>query len=152
MLNRLSDTALQETLPKMRPYKLSDGKGLFLLVTPAGGKWWRLDYRFAGKRKTLSMGVYPDVSLEDARQRRDEARKFLADGIDPGEHRKAQKSVRRAEQARQIASTRFSLDNSGALSFRLGYRCLILTPAETAELRAFLDATHAVIPMVNPCP
>ncbi len=63
-------------------------------MTPAGGKWWRLDYRFSGKRKTISMGVYPDVSLKDARQRRDDARKQLANGIDPGENRKAVKAAK----------------------------------------------------------
>lgn len=89
----LTDTAIRTTKPHKTPIKLSDGKGLYLLVTPAGGKWWRLDYRFAGRRKTLSMGVYPDVSLKDARDRRDTARKLLADGTDPGEHRKAQKAA-----------------------------------------------------------
>lgn len=134
-----------------KPYKLFDERGLFLLVTPAGGKWWRLNYRFAGKHKTLSLGVYPEVSLNDARERRDEARKLRAEGIDPGEYRKAAKSAQLAEEARQLAVTRFMLDSDGALSFRLGNRCLILTPAETAELRAFLDATCAVIPKVTPC-
>ena len=95
----LTDTAIRATKPHKAPIKLSDGKGLYLLVTPAGGKWWRLDYRFAGKRKTLSMGVYPDVSLKDARDRRDAARKLLADGTDPGENRKAQKSARSDQAA-----------------------------------------------------
>jgi integrase len=64
---------------------------LFLLVTPAGGKWWRFRYRFDGKHKLLSMGVYPDITLSDARERREAARKLLANGIDPSEHRKAAK-------------------------------------------------------------
>ncbi|MHB1516408.1 MAG: tyrosine-type recombinase/integrase [Acidiferrobacteraceae bacterium] len=86
----LTDTAIRTR----HPYQLSDGQGLYLLMTPAGGKWWRLDYRFAGKRKTLFMGMYPDVSLKDARNHRDTARKLPADGTDPGENRKAQKSAR----------------------------------------------------------
>ena len=90
----LTDTAIRTAKPDRKPVKLSDGKGLYLLLSPAGGKWWRLDYRFAGKRKTLSMGVYPDISLKDARDRRDTARKLLADGTDPGAHRRAQKSAR----------------------------------------------------------
>jgi integrase len=77
--------------PKDKPFKLSDGGGLYLLVQPNGSKYWRLDYRFAGKRKTLAVGVYPDVSLLDARDKRDKARKLLADGIDPGENKKAVK-------------------------------------------------------------
>ena len=72
--------------------KYSDDKGLYLLVKPVG-KYWRLDYRFGGKRKTLALGVYPAVSLKDARERRDEARKLLEGGADPGEARKAQKAA-----------------------------------------------------------
>lgn len=75
------------------PYKLADGKGLFLLVTPSGGKWWRLKYRFGGKEKLLSLGTYPDVPLIKAREKRDEARRLISDGIDPGEHRKATKTM-----------------------------------------------------------
>lgn len=77
------------------PYKMADEKGLFLLVAPSGGKWWRLKYRFGGKEKLLALGVYPDVSLKDARERREEARKLLANGADPGEVKQAAKSKRR---------------------------------------------------------
>ena len=73
--------------------KLSDGGGMYLLVK-AVGKYWRLDYRFDGKRKTLAMGTYPEISLKDARERRDEARKLLANDIDPSEHRKAKKAAK----------------------------------------------------------
>ncbi len=67
--------------PQAKPYKLTDGKGLYLLVTPAGGKLWRFDYRFAGKRKTLALGSYPDLPLSDARLRLADARQMLAGGI-----------------------------------------------------------------------
>ena len=90
----LTDTAIRNAKPTGKPFKLFDDRGLFLLVTPSGGKWWRIKYRFDGKEKTLSMGIYPDVTLAKARDRRDELRKLLADGIDPGAHRKAAKSVR----------------------------------------------------------
>ena len=90
----LTDTAIRNAKPAAKPVKKFDERGLFLLVTPAGGKWWRLRYKFDGKEKLLSLGVYPDVGLKDARGRRDEARKLLADGIDPGESRKAMKSAR----------------------------------------------------------
>ena len=73
-----------------KPYKLSDEKGLYLLVTLAG-KYWRYDYRFADKRKTLAIGVYPEVTLAEARDKRDKARKLLAELIDPGAHKKATK-------------------------------------------------------------
>ncbi len=88
----LTDTAIKSTKPTVKPIKIRDGGGLYLLINPNGSRWWRLDYRFGGKRKTLSMGVYPDVPLAKARERRDEARKLLADGIDPGENRKAVKA------------------------------------------------------------
>lgn len=88
----LSDTSVRNAKPESKPRKLSDGGGMFLLVTPSGGKWWRFKYRFKGKEKLLSLGVYPDVSLKEARERRDEARKLLANGIDPSEMRKAEKN------------------------------------------------------------
>ncbi|MBX9641568.1 MAG: Arm DNA-binding domain-containing protein, partial [Mycobacteriaceae bacterium] len=90
----LTDTAIRNAKPGAKPAKLFDERGLFLLVTPAGGKWWRLKYRFDNKEKLLSLGTYPDVSLKDARGRRDAARKLLADGIDPGENRKAVKATK----------------------------------------------------------
>lgn len=93
---QLTDTRIRNTKPAERPQKLFDGGGLFLLVTPAGQRWWRLKYRFGGKEKLLSLGTYPEVSLKDARERRDEARKLLASTIDPGAKRKAEK-VARAE-------------------------------------------------------
>lgn len=88
-------TAIQVKSAKKtdKPQKLSDGGGLYLLVQPNGAKYWRLDYRFAGKRKTLAVGVYPDVSLSDARERREAARKVLANGADPSAVKKAQKAA-----------------------------------------------------------
>lgn len=90
----LTDTAIKAAKPADKPVKMTDGDGLYLLIHPNGGKWWRFDYRFDGKRKTLSMGVYPEVSLRDARDRRDDARRKIANQIDPGEHRKANKNAR----------------------------------------------------------
>lgn len=79
----LTDIAIRNAKPKEKPYKLSDGGGLFLLVQPAGGKWWRYKYRFAGKEKTLAIGTYPDTCLADAREHHSQARKVLAAGDDP---------------------------------------------------------------------
>lgn len=83
--------------------KLTDERGLYLLITPAGNRWWRFDYRFDGKRKTLSMGVYPEVSLKEARKRRDLARVQLSNKIDPGDLRKVMRQPQDAEAFEPIA-------------------------------------------------
>jgi len=91
----LTDTAIRNTRPAEKPLKLFDAGGLFLLVQPAGGKWWRFKYRFEGKEKLLSLGTYPDISLRNARDKRDLARKLLANGADPGEAKKAEKRTKK---------------------------------------------------------
>lgn len=91
----LTDTAVRRAKPADKPQRLFDAGGLYLEVSPAGGKWWRLKYRFGGKEKRLSLGVYPDVRLAEARERRDQARKQLAAGTDPGQARKAEKEADR---------------------------------------------------------
>jgi len=90
----LSDTQCKNAKPKEKPYKLADEKGMFLLINPNGSKYFRLKYRFASKEKVLALGVYPQISLKDARIKRDEAREQIAKEIDPGEHKKAVKKSR----------------------------------------------------------
>ena len=94
----LSEMRVRTAKPKEKPYKLTDGDGLFLLITPQDGKYFRFKYRFDGKEKLLAFGTYPEVSLADARQRRDEARKQIAHGIDPGAVRKAMKQAETEEK------------------------------------------------------
>jgi integrase len=89
----LTDTAIRNAKPQLKPFKLFDGGGLFLLVNPNGSRWWRLKFRIGGKEKLLSLGVYPDVSLKEARDKRDEARKLIAQGIDPSAQRKATRAA-----------------------------------------------------------
>ncbi|WP_321907439.1 tyrosine-type recombinase/integrase [Paraburkholderia sp. J11-2] len=89
----LTDVAVRNAKPRDKLYRLFDERGMYLEVSPTGGKWWRLKYRFAGKEKRLSLGVYPDVGLKEARNRRDAARKHLADGLDPSVERKVQKAM-----------------------------------------------------------
>jgi integrase len=93
----LTDTEVRKTKPGDKPYRLSDANSLFLWVTPAGGKLWRWAYEFEGREKLMSIGKYPLVTLAEARVRRDEARKMLANGIDPMEKRKQEKTEERAQ-------------------------------------------------------
>jgi Arm DNA-binding domain len=97
---QLTDSAIRSAKPGKKSVRLFDGGGLYVEISPSGGKWWRLKHRFDGKEKRLSLGVYPDVPLagrkdkktgewiNGARDKRDKARHLVADGIDPGEHRK----------------------------------------------------------------
>ena len=85
---KLTDVAIRNALPKDKDYRLSDGLGLYLLVKPTGAKYWRMDYRFRNKRKTLAFGVYPKVKLKVAREKCHEARKLLDEGADPGKLKK----------------------------------------------------------------
>lgn len=94
----LTDLQVSKAKAKKKPTSLFDGGGLFLLVTPSGGKLWRFKYRFDGKAKKLSFGPYPEISLTDARSRREEARKQLAHGVDPGAVRRAQKQAETEER------------------------------------------------------
>src|ERR1700733_16121880 len=79
----LTDTKIRNAKAREKAYKLADEKGLYLLISTNGSKYWRLKYRFSGKEKVLALGIYPDVRLADARDQRDNARKMLANGTDP---------------------------------------------------------------------
>lgn len=98
----LTDAKIRNAVPSSKTVKLFDGGGLYLEVSPTGGRWWRLKYRFGGKEKRLSLGVYPQVGLREARQRREFQRNLLGHGTDPSEHRKAE---------------RVALSNAGANTF-----------------------------------
>ena len=87
----LTDIKVRTAKPTDKQYKLTDGSGMHLLVHPNGSKYWRLQYRYDGKQKMLALGVYPEITLADARARRDEARKLLANGVDPGDKKKNDK-------------------------------------------------------------
>ncbi len=95
----LNNTQIRQIRALPKPRKLSDGGGLFLLVQPTGSRLWRLSYRFSGKQKTMALGAYPEVSLAEARERRDAAKKLLANGADPMEQVKAEKAQARAMTA-----------------------------------------------------
>jgi integrase len=90
----LTERKILASRPAEKPYKLFDERGLYLLVTPPGGRLWRLRYRHGGVEKLLALGAYPDVPLKRAREKRDEARRYLADGLDPSTKRKAERNAR----------------------------------------------------------
>ena len=100
----LTDTTIRKAKPTDKAQRLPDGGGLYLELSPAGGKWWRLKYRFDGIEKRISLGTYPDTSLASARAKRDEARKLLAAGVDPGEQRKAAKAANAERGANSFAA------------------------------------------------
>ena len=87
----LTDVKVRVAKPQSRPYKLSDGRGLHLLVHPSGGRYWQVRYRFAGKEKTVSLGSYPELSLAEARDRCNEVRRQVRDGLDPTFEKKREK-------------------------------------------------------------
>jgi hypothetical protein len=97
-MQKLTATAVTQAKPKPKPYSLSDGGGMYLLVN-ATAKYWRYDYRFAGKRKTLALGVYPATSLKQAREKHQRARENLANDIDPSAHKKASSAATHAALA-----------------------------------------------------
>lgn len=88
----LTDTAIRAIKPTSKTAKYFDGGGLYLEVAPSGGKWWRLKYRFQGKEKRISLGTYPTIGLKEARERREDTKKILANGIDPSAQRQAIKA------------------------------------------------------------
>ena len=110
----LTDAAIRNSKPGEKSYKLADEKGLYLLINCNGSRWWRFDYRFGGKRKTLSLGVYPEIGLKDARSRRDEYRRMIEGGIDPSRAKKAQKaSASGADSFETIAREWFEKFSTG---------------------------------------
>ncbi|MDY4388714.1 tyrosine-type recombinase/integrase [Pectobacterium aroidearum] len=108
----LTDIKVRSAKPEAKAYKLTDGNGMFLLIHPNGSKYWRLRYRSDGKENTLALGVYPEVSLSEARQKRDEARKLIAAGVDPNEHKKAVKTQQQDDaQTFEVVARAWHADN-----------------------------------------
>jgi len=137
----LSDTKIRNAKPQSKEVKLFDGGGLFLLVTPSGGKLWRFKYRFGGKEKQLTFGSYPEISLADARQRRDDARKLLANDVDPGE-------IKKARKAATVAET----ENSFEVVAREWHTKFSATWSPSHSETTFRRLQSDVFPIIGPCP
>jgi integrase len=125
MPEKITDAAIRNAKPAEKPQKLFYEEGLFLLVTPTGKKWWRLKYRLEGKEKLLSLGVYPGVSLKEARRRRDEARELVSQGVDPSAERKdakAAEAARALEQATTFEAVAREWHSKKTVALTPGYR------------------------------
>ncbi|KFX03050.1 integrase [Pectobacterium betavasculorum] len=123
---KLNARQVETAKPKEKPYKMADGGGLYLLVKTNGSRYWRLKYRIDGKEKLLALGVYPDVSLADARAKRDEARKGIAGGIDPLEVKKEQKVEREAQIKNTFQEIALEWHNMKVKKWSAGYASDIL--------------------------
>ena len=132
----LTDVAIRKVASTDKPQRLFDGGGLYLEVSPAGGKWWRFKYRHGGREKRLSLGTYPDVRLADARATHAAARKLLAAGIDPGEQRKAQKLATQERGANTFAAVAAEL---------LAQRAKKLAPGSVERERRLLEIDLATL-------
>jgi len=146
-----TDEAAHAIAPADKPRKVTVGLGLYLLVNPNGSRWWRFRFRFNGRQNTLSCGIFPDVGVGEAIVRRDQYRTLLADGLNPSDHNKVERADQYRQREEQRDAARFLVDSAGALSVRLGNRVVLLSSPETAELRAFLDATKTVACKVTAC-
>lgn len=131
----LTDKQIKAADPAEKDYKLSDEKGLFLLVKRNGAKYWRMKYRFAGKEKLLSIGVYPEISLKSARASRDAARKQLADGVDPSA----------SKQAKKLAS-KHAAANSFELLAREWFATRMADKSETHRVRTLRSLENYLFP------
>ncbi|EPQ5228386.1 tyrosine-type recombinase/integrase [Providencia stuartii] len=122
----LTDIQIRKAKPKDKAYTLNDGNGLSLLIEPNGSKGWRFRYRFAGKPKMISFGVYGQISLADARRKRDEAKKQLSDGIDPSDARKSEKITQKYAAENTFKAVAMEWHASKCSTWSKGYASEIL--------------------------
>ena len=108
-IDKLSDSQIRNVRPREKVFRIHDGLGLYLEVTPGGHRWWRFKYTFGGKEKRVALGVYPQITLKDARERRDAARRQLAHYIDPSVAKREAKAARVARTENSFVGNRLSL-------------------------------------------
>ena len=95
--NKLTDLKIRQAIPSNKVNKLSDGRGMYLQLHPNGSKYWRMDFRHQGKQKTLALGIWPDVSLREAREKRDKAKLEIQSGINPIEQRRTEENDKKSQ-------------------------------------------------------
>ncbi len=144
---KLNDIAVKKAKPEAKPRKLTDGGGLFVLIHPNGGKYWQLAYRFAGKQKTLALGIYPDVSLALARERREQARKLLANGNDPSAVKQTQKRQAKIAAANTFEAVAREWVDNRSNDWTDGHEALTL---RTLEQDAFPSLGRRPIAEITP--
>lgn len=134
----LTESEIDRAIAGPRPFKLGDGGGLYLLVNPSGSKYWRMKYRFSGREKTLSLGVFPKVSIEAARKARDTAKALLDQGDDPSHAKRDKGDVARADRLAAFASPRLTLGMDGNVEIWKGRAVVRLTDPEARTVNALL--------------
>lgn len=127
---KLTAIECKNAKPKDKAYKLADGGGMFLLVQPNGARYWRMKYRYAGKEKLLALGVFPEVTLSDARQKRDAARKLLDAGEDPGNAKREQKRQTVEKSAQTFERVAREWHKKGSAHWSTGYATKIMDSLE----------------------
>lgn len=137
--NLLNHREIESLAPADKDYKKSFGKALYLLIKPNGKKYWRLKYRKDGKEKSLALGVFPQVSLQEAIKARDEARLMLDRGIDPNQVRQEEKLVKK--EMLRTPVFKMNLSKDGSLSIQTSSSTLKLTKQQTDALKLFLEST-----------
>ena len=140
----LTNTQIRAAKPRTRDHRLADGQGMYLLVKQNGNKYWRLDYRFRGKRNTLALGVYPEISLQEARERRREARIHLQNDRDPSEVRKEEKRVKQMNLFKDVACLWWEHNKE---SWSSGH---VLRVRKRLENNIFQDLGHLPIDEITP--
>jgi integrase len=144
---KLTDTAIRKAKPAAKPYKMTDGGGLHVLIHQNGGKYWRLSYRYAGRQKTLSLGVYPDTPLALARERRETARKALANDTDPGAVKQTQKRQAKIAAANTFEAVALEWVENRSNDWTAGHKALTL---RTLEQDAFPSLGRRPIAEITP--
>lgn len=148
---KLTNTQVKNAKPKAKAYKLTDGEGMYLLVHPNGSKYWRLNYRFQAKQKTLALGVYPLISLAEAREARNEAKTHIAKGIDPNELKKEVALESAPETTFEFVARQWHAANK---TWTADHRARVLRscndPAVSAQVRLLMHKLQQVFSFSTP--